>query len=85
MWFEPSWQTQGSLCIKDFVTKSIINSKNLGFRRPQPIVVVDTICFCLTPAMNPSSSYFPPCISTSNKFYSLPNSTLGADLTKIQA
>ena len=33
---------------KGYVTISIITSKNFRFRRPQDIVVVDTICFCLT-------------------------------------
>jgi hypothetical protein len=36
---------------KGYVTISIITSKNLRFRRPQHIVVVDTICFCLTTAI----------------------------------
>ena len=37
--------------IEDFVTKSIIVSKNLEFRAPQDIVVTNKIDFCSITAM----------------------------------
>ena len=37
--------------IEDFVTKSIIVSKNLEFRAPQDIVVTNKIDFCSIAAM----------------------------------
>ena len=49
--------------IEDFVTKSIIVSKNLEFRAPQDIVVTNKIDFCSITAINLESKNYVDFIS----------------------
>jgi len=47
---------------EDYVTKSIIDSRILGFRTPLHVVVANTIDFCLVTAINLIFSNLPKTI-----------------------